>query len=231
VLCSFENPPEARFCGDCGEPFHIAPQGLETSQVLSAPTTLREPARDSPEALARLDLQRDMAAADAVRFAGLGRLISGLAREMAKSAKTPAIVNLAAARATILARPRHQAESGATVDEPSVKGIRAPLRSVCERAESVATDAKRDGLRTGQLAKEIDDRAAGAATSISEMASGLESALDTGESEWTMETSLEKLGKLAVLAEERGSTALRAHSDLASELDALTGAGKEAAPH
>jgi hypothetical protein len=224
--CSFENPPEARFCAECGEPMPVPDEPARSSQVLSAPTTIREPARDSPEALGRLDLEREMAARDVLRFSGLGRLVGALARETAKSARTQAIVNLAAVRATILARAKRDEKGEGASDPP--KEIRRPLRDVVAKAESVAGDAKRDGLRAGQLAKEVDDRAAPSAAAVSEMASALDAALDVGQPDWTIDRTLERLGKLAVDAEKRGGDALRAYAEHTAELDTITDAHDEA---
>jgi len=224
--CSFENPPEARFCAECGEPMPGPEEPARSSQVLSAPTTIREPDRDSPEALAELDLEREMAARDALRFSGLGRLVGALARETAKSARTQAIVNLAAARATILARAKRDETSEPASSPP--KGIRRPLRDVVAKAESVAGDAKRDGLRAGQLAKDVDDRAAASAGRVAEMIEALDGALDMSEREWSIERTLERLGKLAVDAEKRGGEALRAHGEHAAELEMISGAHHEA---
>jgi hypothetical protein len=224
--CSFENPPEARFCAECGEPMPGPDEPARSSQVLSAPTTIREPDRDSPEALAKLDLEREMAARDALRFSGLGRLVGALARETAKSARTQAIVNLAAARATILARAKRDDAGGGAKDPP--KQIRRPLRDVVTKAESVASEAKRDGLRAGHLARQVDDRAAPSASAVTQMVAALDGALDMSEPEWTIERTLERLGKLAVDAEKRGGEALRAHGEHAAELETITGAHDEA---
>jgi hypothetical protein len=162
-----------------------------------------------------------MAARDALRFSGLGRLVGALARETAKSARTQAIVNLAAARATILARAKRDETS-----EPP-KGIRRPLRDVVAKAESVAGDAKRDGLRAGQLAKDVDDRAAASAGRVAEMIEALDGALDMSEREWSIERTLERLGKLAVDAEKRGGEALRVYGEHAAELEMIAGAHHE----
>jgi hypothetical protein len=220
--CGFANPAEARFCGECGEVLRGA-NGPRTADLKAEPSTLRDPPRDGQESLARLDLQREIAAENAWRFLGASRLLERLAAHSARSARIGGVVNLAAARATAIGSLHRAKAAGTTANEHFTSIARASSDTALRSLAGASTaNAIADGIRPEQRDEDVAFAIAGDATRFSELASATTQALDAGQAGWSAESMTNTLRELASAAQEHAKEAARIECERRLELEDLT---------
>ena len=220
--CGFANLAEARFCGECGEVLRGA-KGPRTGDIKHEPETLRDPPRDSPEALARLDVQREFAAESAWRLASASRLLERIAAHAERSGRIGGVVNLAVARATAIGALRRAKEAGSTANEHFTAISRASEETAVRGLEGPsAVDATVDGLRPAQGAEDVALALAAHRPRFTELAQATTHALDAGQPDWDLGKAMATLRTLASKAEEGRLEAARIERERSVELDDLT---------
>ncbi len=221
--CGVENPPDARFCGSCGGVQRTG-QGPRTSDLANEPETLRDPPRDGPEAIARIDLQRELAAESAARLARVARVFERLASSLDRAARTAGITSIAVVRATAIGSLDRAKKAGTTASEhatviahassdAAVRGVVGPT------VESMTSD----GIRPLQRREDVALGVAAETMAFAELSSAATRALDAGARGFNADEAVATLRALALSATARAKTADETRREHVAELDELEG--------